>query len=156
MHRKVWQLAWPMILSNITIPLLGLVDTAVMGHLDSPVYMGAVAIGSVIIGTVVWACNFLRMGTTGFASQAFGQNNNPEIHAIIWRSLLAAFFIAFIFILFQNFYADGALHFIDGSVEVKSLARSYFDIRIWGLPAAIGNFVVVGWFIGLHNTRIPL
>jgi len=156
MHSKVWRLAWPMILSNITIPLLGLVDTAVMGHLDSPIYMGAVAIGSVIIGTVIWACNFLRMGTTGFASQALGQKNNPEIHAIIWRSLLAAFAIALLLIIFQNFYANGALYFIDGSVEVKSLARSYFDIRVWGLPAAIGNFVVVGWFIGLHNTRIPL
>jgi MATE family multidrug resistance protein len=156
MHKKVWQLSWPMILSNITIPLLGLVDTAVMGHLDSPIYMGAVAIGSVIIGTVIWACNFLRMGTTGFTSQALGRDNNPEIHAIIWRSLLAAFFIALLFIVFQNSFASAALGFIDGSPEVKSLAREYFDIRIWGLPASIGSFAIVGWFIGLHNTRIPL
>lgn len=156
MHKKVWQLSWPMILSNITIPLLGLVDTAVMGHLDSPIYMGAVAIGSVIIGTVIWACNFLRMGTTGFTSQALGQDNNPEIHAIIWRSLLAALIIALLFIIFQNSFASTAFGFIDGSTEVKSLAREYFDIRIWGLPASIGSFAIVGWFIGLHNTRIPL
>ncbi|MFT5451521.1 MAG: MATE family multidrug resistance protein, partial [Enterobacterales bacterium] len=156
MHKKVWQLSWPMILSNITIPLLGLVDTAVMGHLDSPIYMGAVAIGSVIIGTVIWACNFLRMGTTGFTSQALGQDHAPEIHAIIWRSLLAAFVIALLFIVFQNSFANTALNFIDGTTEVKSLAREYFDIRIWGLPASIGSFAIVGWFIGLHNTRIPL
>ena len=156
MHRNVWALAWPMILSNLTVPLLGLVDTAVMGHLDSSIYMGAVAIGSLIIGVVIWACNFLRMGTTGFTSQALGQENKPELHAIIWRSLLVAQIIALTLILLQGFYADLALHFIDGSAEVKSLARSYFDIRIWGLPASIATFAIVGWFLGLHNTRIPL
>jgi len=156
MHRSVWNLAWPMILSNITIPLLGLVDTAVMGHLDSSVYMGAVAVGSIIIGVVIWACNFLRMGTTGFTSQALGQNNSAEIHAIIWRSIIVAQVIALIMIVMQGLYVDAALYFIDGTDEVKLSARSYFDIRIWGLPASIANFAIVGWFLGLHNTRIPL
>jgi len=96
------------------------------------------------------------MGTTGFASQAYGQDNKPEIHAIIWRSILVAQFIAFLMILLQGFYADMALYFIDGTAEVKLHARSYFDIRIWGLPASIASFAIVGWFLGLHNTRIPL
>lgn len=155
-HQKVWALAWPMILSNLTVPLLGLVDTAVMGHLDHSVYMGAVAIGSVIIGAVIWACNFLRMGTTGFAAQALGQENKPEIHAIIWRSLLVAQVIAIMMIILQGFYADFAFLFFDGTPEVNSLARNYFDIRIWGLPASIASFAIVGWFIGLHNTKVPL
>ena len=155
-HQKVWALAWPMILSNLTVPLLGLVDTAVMGHLDNSAYMGAVAIGSVIIGAVIWACNFLRMGTTGFSSQALGQDNKPEIHAIIWRSLLVAQIIALLIILLQGYYADFAFYFFDGTAEVKSLSRIYFDIRIWGLPASIASFAIVGWFIGMHNTRVPL
>jgi len=155
-HKQVWALAWPMILSNITIPLLGLVDTAVMGHLDSSVYMGAVAVGSLIVGVIIWVCNFLRMGTTGFASQALGQENSPEIHAIIWRSIIVAQLLALIMILIQGYYADIAFYFIDGTDEVNSLARHYFNIRIWGLPASIASFAVVGWFLGLHNTRIPL
>ncbi len=145
-----------MILSNITIPLLGLVDTAVMGHLDSSVYMGAVAVGSLIIGVVIWACNFLRMGTTGFASQALGQDNKPEIHAIIWRSIFVAQVIALMMILLQGLYGDIALYFIDGTDEVKRLARVYFDIRVWGLPASIASFAIIGWFLGMHNTRVPL
>ena len=83
LHKRVWALAWPMILSNITIPLLGLVDTAVLGHLDDARFMGAVAIGSIIIGVTIWACNFLRMGTTGYTSQALGRDDRPEIHAIL-------------------------------------------------------------------------
>jgi len=156
LHKKVWQLAWPMILSNITIPLLGLVDTAVLGHLDSPVYMGAVAIGSIIIGAAIWACNFLRMGTTGFTAQALGRDDRQEIHAILFRSILLAQAIALSLIIFQNIYADIAFFFIEGTPEVNGLARAYYDIRIWGLPASIANFAIVGWFLGLHNTRIPL
>ena len=156
LHIKVWQLAWPMILSNITIPLLGLVDTAVLGHLDSANYMGAVAIGSIIIGVAVWACNFLRMGTTGFTAQALGRNDRPEIHAILLRSILFAQAIAFALIALQDVYASLAFYFINGTPEVNALARSYYDIRIWGLPASIANFAIVGWFLGLHNTRIPL
>ena len=156
LHIKVWQLAWPMILSNITIPLLGLVDTAVLGHLDSADYMGAVAIGSIIIGVTVWACNFLRMGTTGFTAQALGRDDRPEIHAILLRSILFAQVIALTLIVFQDIYADAAFYFIEGTDEVNRLARAYYDIRIWGLPASIANFAIVGWFLGLHNTRIPL
>lgn len=156
LHKKVWQLAWPMILSNITIPLLGLVDTAVLGHLDNAKYMGAVALGSIIIGVVIWACNFLRMGTTGYTSQALGRDDRPEIHAILWRSIFMAQVIALFLLLFQDYYAKAAFYFMEGTDDVKSLARVYFDIRIWGLPAAIANFAIVGWFLGLHNTRIPL
>lgn len=156
LHIKVWRLAWPMILSNITIPLLGLVDTAVLGHLDSSKYMGAVAIGSIIIGVAIWACNFLRMGTTGFTAQALGRDDRPEIHAILLRSIVFAQAIAITLIIFQGFYADAAFYFINGTPEVNALARSYYDIRIWGLPASIANFAIVGWFLGLHNTRIPL
>lgn len=156
LHRRVWALAWPMILSNITIPLLGLVDTAVLGHLDHAKYMGAVALGSIIIAMVVWGCNFLRMGTTGFTAQALGREDNSEIKAIFWRSLIFAQTLAWIVILLQNYYADLAFYFLDGSEEVRSLARDYYDIRVWGLPASIANFALVGWFLGLHNTRIPL
>ena len=156
LHGSVWALAWPMILSNITVPLLGLVDTAVLGHLEHAKYMGAVAIGSIIIGVTVWACNFLRMGTTGFTAQALGREDNVEIKAIFWRSLFMAQAIAWLIILLQDYYAQGAFYFMDGTPEVLELARTYYDIRIWGLPASIANFALVGWFLGLHNTRIPL
>ena len=156
LHGSVWSLAWPMILSNITIPLLGLVDTAVLGHLEHARYMGAVAIGSIIIGVTVWACNFLRMGTTGFTAQALGRKDNIEIKAIFWRSLFMAQAIAWLLIMLQDYYAQAAFYFMEGTPEVISLARTYYDIRIWGLPASIANFALVGWFLGLHNTRIPL
>lgn len=156
LHGSVWALAWPMILSNITVPLLGLVDTAVLGHLEHARYMGAVAIGSIIIGVTVWACNFLRMGTTGFTAQALGREDKVEIKAIFWRSLFMAQIIAWLIILLQDYYAQATFYFMDGTPEVLSLARTYYDIRIWGLPASIANFALVGWFLGLHNTRIPL
>jgi len=156
LHTKVWRLAWPMILSNITVPLLGLVDTAVLGHLDSALYMGAVAVGSVIIGATIWACNFLRMGTTGFTSQALGREDKPEIHAILWRSIIMAQAIALMLLVLQDYYAQVAFYFIEGTEDIKLLARAYYDIRIWGLPASIANFAIVGWFLGLHNTKIPL
>jgi len=96
------------------------------------------------------------MGTTGFASQALGRDDKAEIHAIIWRSIFVAQVIALGMILLQGVYANMAFYFIDGTDEVKILARSYFDIRIWGLPASIASFAIIGWFLGLHNTRIPL
>ncbi len=145
-----------MILSNITLPLLGLVDTAVMGHLDHAKYMGSVSVGTLIIGFVVWLFVFLRMGTTGFASQALGEKNNLEINAIIWRFIILAIAIGLPLVIWQNAYITTALSFIDATPEVETLTRSYFDIRIWGMPASIATFAIVGWFIGLHNTRIPL
>ena len=145
-----------MILSNISSPLLGLVDTAVLGHLDSPVYMGAVALGSIVISFIIWGCNFLRMGTTGFTAQAHGEEAPAKMNAVLWRSIILAECIALVMIIGQNFYAEAAFYFVEGSDSVKSLARDYFDIRVYGLPASIASFAIIGWFIGLHNTRIPL
>jgi len=156
LHSQVWRLAWPMILSNITLPLLGLVDTAVMGHLDHAKYMGAVSVGTLVIGFVVWLFVFLRMGTTGFAAQALGKNDNLEINAIIWRSIILAVLIALPLVIWQEAYINSAFYFIPATPEVEALSREYFYIRIWGMPASIASFAIVGWFIGLHNTKIPL
>ncbi|MGY9001721.1 MAG: MATE family efflux transporter [Rhodospirillales bacterium] len=136
-NRKVWQLAGPIVLANVSVPLLGLVDTAVVGHLPGPEYIGGVAVGSIIFSIIFFSFNFLRMGTTGLTAQAHGAGDFDEVRATLARAI----FIGVI---------------AGPSETVEPLARSYFDIRIWGAPATFINYALVGWFIGIHNTRATL
>lgn len=155
-HRKVWNIAAPMILSNLTVPLLGMVDTAVVGHLPQPHYLGAVAVGSMIFGVVFWGFGFLRMGTTGLTAQALGALDYAEIRALLIRALLVALSFALLLLLLQGPIAALAFDLMRPSEIVEQQARLYFDIRIFSAPATLCNYVLIGWFLGLQNARLPL
>jgi len=152
-HKTIWSLASPMILANISIPLLGVVDTAVIGHLDSAHYLGGVAIASVIFNFLFWAFAFLRMNTTGLTAQAQGQNNSLLATKILQQALLLALFIASIILLFQHPISDLSFYLMDSSPEITQSAKLYFDIRIWSTPALLTNYVIVGWLIGKGATK---
>ncbi|MBT8135373.1 MAG: MATE family efflux transporter [Gammaproteobacteria bacterium] len=145
-----------MILSNITVPLLGMVDTAVVGHLDSPHYIGAVAVGATIFSFIYTGLNFLRMGTTGITAQALGADDNSELRTVLGQVLGIALAMAALLLVFQLPIGALALWLIAPSPEVTAQTELYYSIRIWSAPAALANFALVGWFIGLHNSRAPL
>jgi MATE family multidrug resistance protein len=152
-HKQLLLLALPMILSNITVPLLGLVDTAVIGHLSHAYFLGGSTIGAMIITSITWLCGFLRMSTTGLSAQAFGLNNINNNLLVLFRGLTVAFAIGLIFILFQFPFLNITLNLAGGSEQVQLYARQYSEIRIWGLPASLGNLVILGWLIGNHQTK---
>ena len=154
--RNVWALAAPMILSNVTVPLLGIVDTAVMGHLENPVYVGAIAVGGTIFNFLFVGLNFLRMGTTGLAAQARGAGDANEMRTVLVQALLISLALAVLLILLQQPVGALAFWLIAPDADVLSPAQTYFSIRIWAAPAALANFALVGWFIGMQNTRAPL
>ncbi len=153
---RVFQIAWPIILSNITVPLIGAVDTAVVGHLPDPLYLNAVAIGSVIFSYLFWGFGFLRMGTTGLAAQAWGAGNQKETGNILLRALLLSFAIALVIIALQAPLGGLMLTFFDISPAIQEATWRYFEIRIWGAPFTLANYVFIGWLIGQGKTRIVL
>ncbi|MCY4498906.1 MAG: MATE family efflux transporter [Rhodospirillaceae bacterium] len=155
-HRRVWRIAGPIILSNVSVPLLGAVDTAVVGHLDSPVYLGGVAIGTLIFNYVYWGFGFLRMGTTGLAAQALGVRDGQEVWATLHRGFVIAAVLSALVIALQVPVVGMALWLVDASVPVEALAGEYFRIRIWAAPAALANYVVLGWLIGLQRAGSAL
>jgi len=142
-----------MIFSNITIPLLGLVDTAVLGHLDQAYYLGGSTVGAMIITFVTWLCGFLRMSTTGLTAQALGQQDNQKSLLVLLRGLLVAGIVGGTLILLQSFYLDLSLGLAGGSEKIQFYAKQYCDIRIWGLPAALSNLVILGWLLGNHKAK---
>lgn len=156
MNRDILRLAIPNIVSNITVPLLGLVDLALMGHLKSEIYIGAIALGGVIFNFIYWGFGFLRMSTSGFAAQAFGQKSQTETITVLARAFAVAFFTGIVILALQLPIAWAGFNLIGGSEEVKSLAREYFLIRIWAAPAALSLFVFSGWFLGMQNARYPM
>ena len=149
-------IAVPIILANVTTPLIGLVDTAVLGQLGDPHYIGGIAIGAMIFNLLYWAFGFLRMGTTGLTAQAEGSGDNSEIGATLMRALLIAVAAGALLILLQLPISAISFAVLKGSQAVEASAASYFDIRIWGAPAALANFAFLGWFIGLGRARTAL
>lgn len=145
-----------MILSNVTVPLLGLVDTAVMGHLEDPRFLAAVAVGATIFSVLFMGLNFLRMGTTGLAAQAKGAGDGARARAVLAQSLLIALAVATLLIAIQRPIGHLALWLIAPGMPVLDPAWTYFSVRIWAAPAALANFALIGWFIGMQNTRAPL
>jgi len=145
-----------MILSNITAPLLGLVDTAVIGHLEYSYYLGGSTVGAMLITAITWLCGFLRMSTTGLSAQAFGQKNDELNFLILVRGLIVAFSIGLLIVLFQSVYLDIALSLAGGSEQVQFYAREYSAIRVWGLPAALANLVILGWLLGNHKAKMVM
>ncbi|MBA3563666.1 MAG: MATE family efflux transporter [Gammaproteobacteria bacterium] len=155
-HRDVWRIAAPLILSNISVPLLGIVDTAVMGHLDEPSYLGAVAVGATIFSFLFLGFNFLRMGTTGVAAQAYGTGDAEEMRNTLAQAVLSALGIALLLLVVQKPLAIAAWRLIDPGEIVESQAGIYYAIRIWSAPAVLTNYALIGWFIGMQNARSPL
>lgn len=155
-HRRVWALAFPIILSNISVPLLGAVDTAVVGHLSDAYFLGAVAIGAMLFNFLYWGVGFLRMATTGLVAQAQGADDADEVRSVVGRALLIGAVIAAVFLAAQAPVAWAAFAIVDASPEVEELARSYFQIRIFAAPATLANYVFLGLFVGLQNARAAL
>ncbi|MDH4108471.1 MAG: MATE family efflux transporter [Gammaproteobacteria bacterium] len=145
-----------MILSNVSVPLLGMVDTGVVGHLEDPAYLGAVAIGAAIFGFLFTGVNFLRMGTTGIAAQCYGANDYDGVRTALGQALIAALGIALLLILLQAPIGALGITLLGPGADVAAHARDYFDVRIWGALPTLANYVLIGWFIGLQNARVPL
>jgi MATE family multidrug resistance protein len=155
-NRDIWRIAAPMILSNISVPLLGMVDTGVTGHLESPIYLGAVAIGGTIFGFLYTGMNFLRMGTTGITAQSLGAEDNDGLRVSLGQALIVSLLIALALIAVQHPVGTFAMRLIGAEPDVESFALLYFSIRIWSAPGTLANFVLIGWFLGLQNARVPL
>ncbi|MEP6969504.1 MAG: MATE family efflux transporter [Betaproteobacteria bacterium] len=155
-HRSILAIALPIMLSNVSTPLLGAVDTAVVGQIPDPAYIGAVAVGSLVFTFLFWAFGFLRMGTTGLTAQALGAENADEVVAALGRALLVAAAAGTLLIALQWPIRGAAFALLHASSEVEQLGRGYFDIRIWAAPATLANYALLGWFIGLARTDIAL
>lgn len=155
-HKRTWRIAAPVIITNISVPMLGAVDTAVVGRLPGPEYLGAVAVGALIISMMYHSCNFLRMGTTGLTAQSFGARDGDEVRTWLGRALLMALAIGAIFIALQWPIYELARLVVNPSDAVDPLTQAYFQIRIWGAPAALANYALLGWFFGIQNTKAAL
>jgi len=156
MNKTILRLAIPNIISNISVPLLGLVDTYLMGQLDSPIYLGAIAIAGIIFSFIYWGFGFLRMGTTGITAQASGRNDETEVYYTFLRALIIAILVGLTLIVGQQLVALIGFKIVSASTEIESIAKPYFYIRIWDAPAAIGLYALNGWFFGMQNARYPM
>lgn len=155
MNKRILGLALPNIITNITVPLLGMVDMAIVGHL-SATHIGAIAIGAQIFNLIYWNFGFLRMGTSGFTAQAYGARDMDEAVKIFYRALSLAVIIAVLLIALQWPLSRLALLIFEGSPKVLQLALTYFFVRIWAAPATLGLYAVKGWFIGMQNSKLPM
>ena len=156
MNRKILKIAIPNIISNITVPLLGLVDISMVGHLSSEKYLGAIALGITIFNFIYISFIFLRMGTSGFTAQAYGEKNFTKSINWLSRSLLVSVIAGISLIALQVPIEYLALTVIDGSTEIETLTSQYFRIRIWAAPATIGMYAISGWLIGMQNAKSPM
>ncbi|WP_417501338.1 MATE family efflux transporter [Marinobacter sp.] len=154
--RRLWALAWPLMLTNLTVPLLGLVDTAVLGHLESPEYLGAVAVGANLFSILYWTFGFMRMGTTGLAAQAWGKRDSFSQVALLLRSVILAIGIGLLLILCHQPLIRIGLELMNPSPGVTELAAEYAAIRIWSAPAVLCQYTLVGWLIGTQFARGPM
>lgn len=152
-YLRIIKLAFPVILANASVPLLGLADTAAIGQTGAAVDLGAIALASLIFNFVYWGFGFLRMGTTGFISQAAGANDIDETHALLFRAVLLGGIIGLILILLQQLIGETAISLLKASDEIKTLVKDYFYIRIWGAPATLITFTLLGTFIGMGWTK---
>lgn len=155
-HRHFLALALPLTLATITTPVLGAVDTAVVGYLDSPHYLGGVAVAALIFNTLYWLFGFLRVSTSGFTAQAAGRSSALDMNILFARPLLLAALIGSLFILFQIPIKEAAFAFIQPPAQVAEQAEAYFSFRIWGAPFALMQYVVIGWLVGSSKVNIAL
>lgn len=156
MNERILKLAIPSIVSNVTVPLLGLVDVAIVGHLGSAAYIGAIAVGGMLFNMIYWMFAFLRMGTSGLTSQAFGRRDLTETSLVFARSVGVAISLGLLLIIFQSLILHIAFRFIHTTEEIQELAKLYFRVCIWGAPAMLGLYSFAGWYIGMQNSRFPM
>lgn len=156
MNKRILQLAVPSIISNITVPLLGLVDVAIVGHIGDAAYIGAIAVGSMLFNVIYWLFGFLRMGTSGMTSQALGRRDLAEVLRLLVRSLSIGVGIGVLFFVLQKWLIGCGLWAMSPEADVVELAQRYCYVCIWGAPAVLGLYGFTGWFIGMQNTRIPM
>lgn len=155
-NREILQIALPSIVSNITVPLLGLIDVTIVGHLGAASYIGAIAVGGMLFNIIYWIFGFLRMGTGGMTSQAYGRKDEAETMRLLTRSTGVGMLIALALLVLQYPIERTAFAFIETSPEVERLASLYFRLCIWGAPAVLGLYSFNGWFIGMQNSRYPM
>ncbi len=156
LNRRIWRLAIPIMITNVSLPLLHAVDTAVVGQLPGAQYVGAVAVGSLIFNVVVFGLSFVRTGTAGLAAQAMGAGDVAEVRASLGRAVAIAVGLGAALIAVQVPFGWAAFAVIGGSPQVQHLAETYFVIRVWGIPASLANLALCGWFIGVQNTKAAL
>lgn len=156
MDKSILRLAIPNIVSNITVPLLGMVDMFIVGHLDSEYYIGAIALATMIFNFIYWNFSFLRMGTSGFTAQAYGAQDHKEQVDTLFRSLAVAMFSGLLIVLLQYFIVHIGLYFLNAEPIVKAYAQDYFYIYIWAAPAVLGLYAFNGWYVGMQNAKIPM
>ena len=154
--QRILHIAIPSIISNITVPLLGLIDVTIVGHLGSASYIGAIAVGGMLFNMIYWIFGFLRMGTSGLTAQAYGAHDLKEVTRILLRSTGISMMLALALLILQYPIRLIAFELIDTSAEVQQLATLYFHICIWGAPATLGLYSFSGWFIGMQNSRFPM
>ena len=156
LRREFRRLTWINILSNLTVPIAGLVDTAMLGHLDDIRFLAGVALGTILFDYVYWTFGFLRMGSTGLTAQAVGRNDRKAEYGTLYRFAAIAFAAAAFVLLLQQPIRELGFSIFGGSPEVEAAGRDYFSARIWGAPATLANFVLMGWFLGRSQARTVL
>ena len=156
MHKEILSLAIPSIVTNITVPLLGLVDVAIVGHMGDASYIGAIAVGTMMMNVICWLFGFLRMGTSGMTSQAYGRGDSKEAATILFQAIALGAAIGILFVLFQPLLLRLFLFFMRPSDEIRAFASVYFHVCVFGLPAALVMYGLTGWFIGMQDTRTPM
>ena len=156
MHKEILSLAIPSIVTNITVPLLGLVDVAIVGHMGDASYIGAIAVGTMMMNVICWLFGFLRMGTSGMTSQAYGRGDSKEAATILFQAIALGAAIGILFVLFQPLLLRLFLFFMHPSDEIRAFASVYFHVCVFGLPATLVMYGLTGWFIGMQDTRTPM
>ena len=156
MNRRILHLAIPSIVSNITVPLLGLVDVTIVGHLGATAYIGAIAVGGLLFNILYWNFGFLRMGTSGLTSQAYGRKDKDAEMRVLVQAVSVGLFSALAMLILQYPIERLAFWLLDTSAEVEQYAVTYFRICIWGAPAMLAQYGFTGWFIGMQNSRYPM
>lgn len=156
LNRQIWAIAWPAVVSNITAPLLGLVDTAIAGHLGSAAALGAIALGSTVFNLIYWLFGFLRMSAAGLTSQACGAGDRRAQAIVLRRGIAMSLAIAAVLVALSPWAGNAVLALLDADDAVQPLAARYFDILIWGAPAMLTTYSLSGWLIGMQNSRLPM
>ena len=154
--KQILHITLPSIVSNITVPLLGLVDVTIVGHLGSAAYIGAIAVGGMLFNIIYWIFGFLRMGTSGMTSQLYGRRDLTEVTRMLARAVGIGMAVGVCLVILQVPIREAAFQVIHPTDEVRRLATTYFHICIWGAPAMLGLYGLTGWYIGMQNSRIPM
>ena len=152
-RKKIWSLSWPIIIANFTIPLVGLTDTIIMGHMPNSIYIAAIAIGGIIFNFVYAGLNFLRMGTTGITSQKLGEKDFEEVCFSLLRPLLIAFLIGVLIYFSKNLIYESSVYFLTSNDQIQEFYKEYLFVRMIGLPAGLINMVFLGWFFGIQKNK---